>query len=657
MREDHANEIKQLFFESAQELLQTLNEEAVRLEQRPDNEELIRDIRRSVHTLKGDSAVCGFREMSETAHRLEDALDPVRAPHDPRTAALILQGVDLFTSMLEAYRQHKAPPDTAEFFARIFELVPREDAISGATPTKLPSSWTEYERLAIDEAIARGQRVYQVAIRIAPECPSPAIAEQMLAAAFASCGEVLARAHDTSGLRVALVSTHAPHTIAEKCKVPAVTAGVNVQELGITAEPAAQPSEDSAAKVRTPALRVAPERVDELLNLAGELVVARSMLQEALSDFAARFPRDPARTALNDAFAFHSRLLNELHKSVMKVRMVPVEQLFRRVPRVVRDAARFCGKTVNVELSAGDAEVDKSVLDELSDSLLHLVRNAVDHGIEKPEERVAAGKTSAGTLRLSASHEGNRVVIEVADDGRGLSRDRLVERAIDLGLITAAEGARMSEAEARQLIVRPGFTTAERVTEISGRGIGMDAVRAVVDRLKGWMTIDSEPGAGTTVRIHLPLTLAIIRALLVGVAGRTYALPLESVQEITRIDADSVHSVEGRQVTELRGELLRLVRLRDLLGAGPDQPRRSLFTVIVSHAGRRYGIIGDELMGEEELVIKGLDDQTISTDLVSGASILGNGTVVLVLNVVVVIDRSSRIAPPPPPLRTVGVPA
>jgi len=392
-------------------------------------------------------------------------------------------------------------------------------------------------------------------------------------------------------------------------------------------------------------LRVEAGRIDNVLNLVGELIIGKSMLQQALTEFGKRYPKELLRGKFADAMAFQSRVLNDLQRSVMKIRMVPVDQLFRRFPRIVRDVARQCGREVDLELSGQETDLDKGILDAIAEPLTHLVRNAVSHGIEAAEERRSLGKPPRGKIRLHALHQGNQVVVEVSDDGRGIDCRKIRDTAIRLGIVTAEEAARLSEGEALELIFRPGFTTAEQVTEVSGRGVGMDVVQSVLHRLKATIHIETHTGQGTTFRLKLPLTLAIIKALMFWVEQRLYAIPLNAVSQIARTTETEVHQVDNYEVLQLRNQVLPLLRLGR--GAAADRDRKSskLFVLVIVVGEKKYGLIADALEGEEELVIKALDDQTFSTDLVNGASILGDGKVVLILNLPAVVEHVSRSRP------------
>jgi two-component system chemotaxis sensor kinase CheA len=339
----------------------------------------------------------------------------------------------------------------------------------------------------------------------------------------------------------------------------------------------------------------------------------------------------------------------------MKIRMVPVDQLFRRFPRIVRDVARQCGREVDLELSGQETDLDKGILDAIAEPLTHLVRNAVSHGIEPPEQRRSLGKPPRGKIRLHAQHQGNQVVLEISDDGRGIDTQKIRSKAIELGMITAEEAARMSEAETMELIMRPGFSTAEEVTEVSGRGVGMDVVQSVLHRLKATIHIETRPGQGTTFRLKLPLTLAIIKALMFWVEQRLYAIPLNAVSHIARTHETEVHQVDNYEVLQLRNQVLPLLRLGRRAQEGGDRKSSKLFVLVITVGEKKYGLIVDALEGEEELVIKALDEQTFATDLVNGASILGDGKVVLILNLAAVVEHVSRSRPEEPGVANFGL--
>ena len=462
------------------------------------------------------------------------------------------------------------------------------------TPLVAQFAWTEYEQLLIAEAIKRGESVFFVAAHIAPDAPMPAAAVQLAKNALAASGTILAfrpdEGADLSDVRqveAAISSEQTMDAIRKKCQIPSLisevvvlpagaapTASRDLLEILLESEAAAvaagvpapdfdfeeaesaplaqaesRPFANSASNV-APAgaentLRVDATRIDDVMNLVGELIIGKSMLHRTILEFEKQYAKDPLRGKLSDALAYQTRVLSDLQKSVMKIRMVPVEQLFRRFPRVVRDVAKQRGKDIAIEIAGQTTDLDKSILDALAEPLVHLVRNAADHGIECAADRVAAGKPARGTIRLNAYHKASQVVIEVSDDGHGLDREKIVQRAIERGLVSGEEAARLNESEALQLIFKPGLTTADEVTAISGRGVGMDVVSNVLDRLKGSVEIHTQPGKGTTFLLLLPLTLASIKALMFQVNGKLYAVPLSAVDRNCAHPGFGNHSRRG----------------------------------------------------------------------------------------------------------------
>jgi two-component system, chemotaxis family, sensor kinase CheA len=708
--DERGAELRELFFETSQELLQTLNDETLKLEKNPGDEEIVRSIRRVVHTLKGDSAACGFRELSELAHQFEDALSMENAAAHTALAEIAFIAADVFAEMLAAYHSRTALPATEVLRKRVQELItapaPRKSRSkkqNAKAPVDAGKGWTEAEKQAMTQAHAAGVALYEVVVKIDPHCAMPIAARQLIQNAVSSVGQVLVARPDaksaaaTKQVEFVLASSHAEHDIAAKVRIPTIAGEVTITLIAAAQKAeAAKPAQSIAAQsekasavsaeinpgveeevfstssqegkqavptttessVQTPVteniLRVEAGRIDNVLNLVGELIIGKSMLQQAMLEFGKRYPREMLRGKFADAMAFQSRVLNDLQRSVMKIRMVPVDQLFRRFPRIVRDVARQCGREVDLELSGQETDLDKGILDAIAEPLTHLVRNAVSHGIESAEERKSLGKPAHGTLRLHAFHQGNQVVVEVTDNGRGIDAKKVRDKAIQLGIITTEEASRLSEPETVELIFRPGFTTAEQVTEVSGRGVGMDVVQSVMQRLKATIHIETRPGQGTTFRMKLPLTLAIIKALMFWVEERLYAIPLNAVSHIARTTEAEVHQVDNYEVWQLRNQVLPLLRLGRATSTVEDR-KGKLFVLVITVGEKKYGLIVDSLEGEEELVIKALDDQTFSTDLVSGASILGDGRVVLILNLPAVVEHISKSRPEEPGMATFGL--
>jgi two-component system chemotaxis sensor kinase CheA len=746
--DDRMIELRQLFFETAAELVQTLNDEAMQLEKSPGDPATARSLRRTVHTLKGDAAACGFRELSELCHQFEDVLALANAATAASVPEIGLRAADLFAALLEAYRTgtklpsieslradiarlaHPAPPGQTQSRGNPSDATSSRNGPSRNVPSKKAPAhqkprkptakktpWSEYEQLAIAQALNEGRRVHQVVVELDPQCGMPIAGRQMIKLALSGLGEVLALHPPEAGnqavnlIEAALASEKAVEQIRTECSIPTIALTVKVtpvrsetlcplpqpsafastgnnekaatpisktaSEVTASAAPGVDPISVSLpehaevsgkAKAKSEArsevgvtdndahstssnlpspvhagpdtlLRVDAEKIDSVLNLVGELILAKSMLQQALLEFGHRFPKDALRGKFSDAMAFQGRVLNDLQHSVMKIRMVPVEQLFRRFPRIARDVGLRCGKEVELVVRGGQTDLDKSILDAIAEPLTHLVRNAIGHGIETPAERVRAGKRSQGMLRLGAYHQGNQVVIEVSDDGAGIDAEKVRKRAVSQGLLKAEQAALLSPAETLDLILQPGFSTAEAITELSGRGVGLDVVQSVLARLKGTIQIETALGKGTTFRLRLPLTLAIIRALMFRVEQRLYALPLNAVAEIARTVEENIHQVEHYDVLQLRNDVLPLLRLGSKPMSGADAARHKIFVLVIDSGERKFGVVVDALEGEGELVIKALDDHSITTDLVSGASILGDGRVVLILNMIALMNR------------------
>jgi two-component system chemotaxis sensor kinase CheA len=679
--DDRASELRDLFFESAAEIVQAMNEAGLALEERPGDVESLRRVRRAVHTLKGDSAACGYRELSELAHELEDVLTPERAKENAGLMPeVVLAAADTFHEMLAAYRDHLKPPAGGALHEHIQTLLQKSEGPAPKSSQTAKFEWSEYERLMTAEALRRGDQVYQVALHLGSESLLPAAAYELVRKALASAGKIIAIHPDkdapkdqVSLIEAAVASSRTAEWIRERCQVPSVVTGISVEKMVEQEAPArdllqilleseaaavssvvgSTSAEDShggtvssgMSHAAENTLRVDAERIEAVMNLVGELIIGKSMLHRLIAEFEQRHAKDPLRGKFWDALAFQSRVLGELQKSVMKIRMVPVEQLFRRFPRVVRDVAKQREKEIALEVAGQNTDLDKSILDALADPLAHLVRNSADHGIESPAERAAAGKPARGTVFLNAYHEGDQVVIEVSDDGRGLDRKKILKRAIERGTVNATEAARLTDSEILALIFTPGFSTAEQVTEISGRGVGLDIVHTTVESLKGRIELESEPGKGAKFRLLVPLTLASIQALLFRVGGRLYAVPLASVVEITRVHEEEIHCVDDHEVFQLREQVLTLVRLNRLGPQSVTPQSKRLFVIVIGTGERRFGLAVDSLAGEEELVVKALEDRLVNSPLVSGASILGDGTVVLILNIPAVVSHLSRIQP------------
>src|SRR4051794_20022721 len=500
-RHDPGEEMRELFFETSQELLQSLNDDGLKLEKSPQDVEVVRSIRRTVHTLKGDAAACGFKELSGLAHQLEDALAVEGNVAPGALVELSFKAADVFSEMLKAYREQRPLPDTSEIVRMSQNLVP---ASTGRKPKEarnkvLPVSWTENEQKSANAAQEAGQRTFHVIAHIDQLCSMPIAARQLVTSALGAIAQVLGVRPETGSAENAkkldlLIATAASETdIVSKCLIPTVISRVEYFEIALSGpstkvvaplsvgeasladspvieSPSSEdkhstavelPSADSATQTSRPAqpeniLRVDAERIDNVLNLVGELIIAKSMLQQAMQEFARRYPKDALRPRFSDAMGFQSRVLNDLQRSVMKIRMVPVDQLFRRLPRIVHDAAKRCGKQVQLALRGQDTDLDKGLLDAIAEPLTHIVRNAVSHGIESPKEREKAGKNPVGMIQLNAYHQASHLILEITDDGSGIDAAKVRAKALNANMISAEVAERMTTQEIFDLIFRPG---------------------------------------------------------------------------------------------------------------------------------------------------------------------------------------------------------
>jgi two-component system, chemotaxis family, sensor kinase CheA len=695
--DDRTAELRELFFESAQELLQGLNEAGLELENRPGDAEIVRRVRRLVHTLKGDSAACNFHELSKLAHEMEEALQPGAAQSAGTSLVeVIFTAADSFQAMLTAYRKGVAPPAGDALRKQIRRMVQKPETqspvVAPEQELRTQFNWSQSQRGRIAQAISAGEKVFHIALRIDPASGMRSAGFELVRKALANAGTILAMnpenvaaAETAPYIEAALATRLQKKAIAKKCHIPSVVNDIVIEraarlkeksESELHTEPPvaevknSEPISEDTAHASSESLTIVPpddkqtrqaaraaaalaaaentlrvdvSRIDDVMNLLGELIIGKSMLHRTILEFDRYHAKDPLRARFADALAFQSRVLDDLQRSLLKIRMVPVEQLFRRFPRIVRDISMQCGKEVALEIAGENTDLDKSILDALAEPLAHLIRNAVDHGIEAPAARAKAGKPRAGVVRLGAYHQGTQVVIEISDDGRGIDRQKLTSRAAERGILSSDEAAKLSEADALRLVFEPGLSTAEKVTEVSGRGVGMDIVATALERLKGSIEVESKPGSGTKFRLLMPLTLASIQAMLFQVAGRLYAVPLANVVEITRLTQSEVHRVENYEVIQLREQLLTLVHLDPSAPSISSVPGKKSFVIVISVNDRKFGLVVDSLLGEEELVIKALDDRLAQSELVSGASILGDGTVVLILNIVAVTSRLARL--------------
>ena len=621
--------------------------------------EVLNSIFRAAHSIKGGSGTFGFDDVMRFTHRLEELLDGMRGGKvevTPARIELLLRSCDMLRTLLAAAESGAIAPPEAAVLLELLAVAQRDQEFVAEAPRRM-RAWDPKIKFG-------GQTTYSIRFIPSPDIFREGMDPLLVLRELGELGTVETVAADLSNLPAwsdlqpescylswtirltsererdeiedvfAFVESGARITIAVHSPAGTVPAS------GVPAKNAVAPSGAPTPRQRgrdSASIRVATEKVDQLIDLVGELVIAQSMTVEIVDRFSAeRLPE--LQTALHEV----SRNTRELQERVMAVRMLPVGTVFSRLPRIVHDVAAAQGKTIRVEVIGEDTELDKGVLEGMTDPLTHLVRNAADHGIGSPEQRRAAGKPESGTIHLRARHEGGNVVIEVSDDGNGLNTARIREKAIERGLMAAADELTAQQIQA--FIFHPGFSTQDSVSEISGRGVGMDVVRRNVEGLGGIVTLKSVDGKGTTVAIKLPLTLAILDGQLVRVGLQRYVLPLVSIIESIRPSPEHVRSVAGEgEVVMVRHEPLPLLRLHRIFDVASDvlEPSKGLVAV-VEHDAHRFALMVDELLGQQQVVIKNLQANFRRVEGAMGATILGDGRVTLILDIVGLVQLSRK---------------
>lgn len=638
LRPEELRELRETLFDQGREALDALHAELLALEGQAPGPERLRPLKRAAHTLKSDCASVGFGELSRLSHALEDAFNALEggAAVSPVQSDVLLLAVDALRSGLEAGARGGAAPEIAPVLARL----------AGLAATAPASPLSPETRARLEAGRAAGRAALALRVAFAPEARRR---ERRLAAVLRALEAEPVERTPAGGLEraplveVCVLSALSP-AVASARAAQVRGARVDVAELLPEtrlappggAAPAGARADDALREGET--LRVEARRLDDVLNLVGEMVSARATLASVAADIEPRLPQELA-LRLSEAQSLLARVLQDLQRSAMRLRMVPAERVFRRFTRVVRDLARRSGKRLRLRVEGQTTELDRGVLDALEEPLLHLVRNAVDHGLEAPAERRAAGKPEEGTLALRASREGNQVVIEVSDDGRGIDGQAVLRAALARGL-EPAEAEVLSDEERLQLVFRPGLSTARVVSETSGRGVGLDVARATVEALRGSIRATNLPAGGAAFVIRVPLTVAILQALLFRVGAHTLAVPLTSVLEIARTSDLPIERAGGRSLFQWRDTALGLLELADLLGEPAAAPG-SGFVLLLRGATGPFGAHVDALLGEQELVIKAVHDRFIRTPLVAGAAVLGGGVAVLILDVLAV-QRAAR---------------
>ncbi|EKC7841925.1 response regulator [Campylobacter coli] len=610
-------EILEDFLVEAFELVEQIDHDLVELETNPEDLELLNRIFRVAHTVKGSSSFLNFDVLTKLTHHMEDVLNKARHGElkiTPDIMDVVLESIDRMKTLLNSIRDNGN--DTA-IGMDIEPICARLTAISeGESPNGVENE-TPVEAPQKEEPAPTPE----------PEVDVNQLSDSEVEAEIERKAEDQARRaqkkQNTAASTTSKPAASTPKAENMEKKVPASGGGGGGMDQTI---------------------RVEVKRLDHLMNLIGELVLGKNRLLKIYDDVEERYEGEKFLEELNQVVSQLSIITTDVQLAVMKTRMQPIAKVFNKFPRVVRDLSRELGKQIELEITGEETELDKSIVEEIGDPIMHMIRNSCDHGVEDPATRAANGKPEKGIVQLKAYNEGNHIVVEITDDGKGLDANSLKAKAIEKNLITEREADQMTDKEAFALIFKPGFSTAAKVTNVSGRGVGMDVVKTNIEKLNGVIEIDSELGKGSSFKLKIPLTLAIIQSLLVGTQEEFYAIPLASVLETVRVPIDDIYTIEGKNVLRLRDEVLSLVRLSDVFGVKQVlESGDQTYVVVIGVAESKLGIIVDTLVGQEEIVIKSMGDYLQNIQGIAGATIRGDGRVTLIIDVGAMMDMAKEI--------------
>ncbi|MCQ2674227.1 chemotaxis histidine kinase/response regulator CheAY2 [Helicobacter pylori] len=654
---DDLQEIMEDFLIEAFEMNEQLDQDLVELEHNPEDLDLLNRIFRVAHTIKGSSSFLNLNILTHLTHNMEDVLNRARKGEikiTPDIMDVVLRSIDLMKTLLVTIRDTGSDTNNGKE-NEIEEAVKQLQAITSQNleGAKETSGTKETPQKEAKEEAKEENKENKAKAPTAENTASdnPLADEPDLDYANMSAEEVeaeierlLNKRQEADKERRAQKKQEAKQEVTPT-KEPPKTETPKAPKTETKAKAKADTEENKAPSIGVEqTVRVDVRRLDHLMNLIGELVLGKNRLIRIYSDVEERYDGEKFLEELNQVVSSISAVTTDLQLAVMKTRMQPVGKVFNKFPRMVRDLSRELGKSIELIIEGEETELDKSIVEEIGDPLIHIIRNSCDHGIEPLEERRRLNKPETGKVQLSAYNEGNHIVIKISDDGKGLDPVMLKEKAIEKGVISERDAEGMSDREAFNLIFKPGFSTAKVVSNVSGRGVGMDVVKTNIEKLNGIIEIDSEVGVGTTQKLKIPLTLAIIQALLVGVQEEYYAIPLSSVLETVRISQDEIYTVDGKSVLRLRDEVLSLVRLSDIFKVDAILESNSdVYVVIIGLADQKIGVIVDYLIGQEEVVIKSLGYYLKNTRGIAGATVRGDGKITLIVDVGAMMDMAKSI--------------
>jgi two-component system chemotaxis sensor kinase CheA len=687
------NQYLDMFIEESKEHIQAINDNLLVLENDPENVSLINEIFRSAHTLKGMAATMGFEDMAALTHEMENVLDQARNHKliiNTNIMDVIFKCVDVLETMLYSIAGGGDGKEDVSHIVSALKAILSGDvpvsahlavetqAMSGGkesaatvlaedAPEAKQYQLDDYETTVIEQSIQSGFHAYWIKTFVKDDCVLKAARAYMVYDNLESLGEIIKTMPSVEELEeekfdksfgIILLSKESNEqiekTVMNVSEIEAVTVE-EIKQTNLRAKQEKQPEEKRAtaptamttktseikggngekaasqsqvAKKNTAGktIRVDIERLDVLMNLFSELVIDRGRLEQ--------LARESGQSALMETVEHMSRISGDLQNIILTMRMVPVEQVFNRFPRMVRDLAKDLNKKINLEIIGAETELDRTVIDEIGDPLVHLLRNSIDHGIESAEERRAAGKPEEGVVQLKAYHSGNHVFIEVRDDGNGINREKVLKKAIDRGIVTEQAASTLSNKQIDELLFASGLSTADKISDVSGRGVGLDVVKTKIESLGGSVSVDSTPGAGSTFLIQLPLTLSIISAMLVQVEDEKFAVPLSSIIETAVFSPDEIMHAHQQNVIDFRGRIVPLVSLKSIFNI-PDnekQKEEDISVVIVRKGDKMAGLVVDSFIGQQEIVLKSLGKYLVNVFAISGATILGDGQVALIID-------------------------
>ncbi|AIF44200.1 chemotaxis protein CheA [Virgibacillus sp. SK37] len=654
-----------MFLDESREHLQAVNDNLLHLEKQPDDLSIVNEIFRSAHTLKGMAATMGYEDISALTHKMENVLDKIRNSELMVTTHIIdiiFQAIEALEEMVEEIAQGNDGKKDVTGLVNSLDQIENGKANQDTNEIKEEVNSFEAEKVELDEyqstviaqAEEQGFKAYYIQVRLNEDCLLKAVRAYMVVEALEAKGEIIKTTPETEALEAGdfkqdftliFLSNESVQTLETVVNSVSEIEQVNIQGLATTMEKQAEKaqheeatsaeSSSETAEVKTQGqatksttIRVNLERIDHLMNLFEEVVIDRSRLEDLAEKL--------GNPELAETVEHMSRVSEDMQSLILTMRMVAVEQVFNRFPRMVRGLAKDLNKRIDLQIIGADTELDRTVIDEIGDPLVHLIRNSIDHGIELPAERLKAGKREEGELILRAYHSGNHVFIEIQDDGAGINREKVEEKAVENGLITREAAKQLTDEEIYPFILASGFSTAATVSDISGRGVGLDVVKSKIEALGGKITIESEKGQGSKFSIQLPLTLSILSSLLVKVEEETYAIPLSSIIETALLKEEQIMSAHGKKVMDFRGSVVPLVSLKSVFNV-PDSDNTENGSghhavVVVKKGEKMTGLMVDSFIGQREIVLKSLGNYLKDVFAISGSTILGDGQVALIID-------------------------